>query len=208
MAHRLANQDVISQLPLWHSAIFKSHKHLTYYCPLLTKNGVIRVGDLFDSHKRPRPELLIGPTWCDKLKVVERLSSWAGNRCPVHGALWTFQPALSMCRFHAVIYNLWECRARSAHTVRSFGCRQILGPYFWPLLTSFWFHTGVFFSSLDIWDVAHLNCHPFLPIFNQFYPFSIPHIELSPLTVLCLQLNLPVLLRKLGQSFLRSVLQL
>ena len=38
-----------------------------------------------------------------------------------------------------------------------------------------------FFSFLCIWDVAHLNSHPFLPIFNHFYPFSIPHIELSPL---------------------------
>ena len=36
-----------------------------------------------------------------------------------------------------------------------------------------------FFSFLCIWDVAHLNCHPFLPIFNHFYPFSIPHVELS-----------------------------
>ena len=38
-----------------------------------------------------------------------------------------------------------------------------------------------FFSFLCIWDVAHLSCHPMLPIFNHFYPFSIPHIELSPL---------------------------
>ena len=68
---------------------------------------------------------------------------------------------------------------RSAHAVRSFGCRPILGPYFWPLLTSFWFHTGFFFSFLCIWDVAHLNCHPLLPNVNHFYPFSIPHIELS-----------------------------
>ena len=35
-----------------------------------------------------------------------------------------------------------------------------------------------FFSFLCIWDVAHLNCHPLLPIFNHFYQFSIPHIEL------------------------------
>ena len=40
-----------------------------------------------------------------------------------------------------------ECRARSVHTVRSFGCRQILGPYFWPILTSFRFHTGVVLAS-------------------------------------------------------------
>ena len=38
-----------------------------------------------------------------------------------------------------------------------------------------------FFSFLCIWDVAHLNCHPLLPNVNHFYPFSIPHIELSPL---------------------------
>ena len=70
-------------------------------------------------------------------------------------------------------------RARNAHAVRSFGCRPIFGPSFWPLLTSFWFHTGFFFSFLCIWDVAHLNCHPLLPNVNHFYPFSIPHIELS-----------------------------
>ena len=71
--------------------------------------------------------------------------------------------------------------AHSAHEVRSFECRPILRPYFWPLFTSFWFHTGFFFSFLCIWDVAHLNCHPLLPNVNHFYPFSIPYIELSPL---------------------------
>ena len=76
---------------------------------------------------------------------------------------------------------LRECHARSAHTVRSFDCRPILRRYFWPLLTSIWFHTRFFFSFLCIWDVAHLNCHPLLPNVNHFYPFSIPHIELSPL---------------------------
>ena len=29
--------------------------------------------------------------------------------------------------------------------------------------------------------MAHLNCHPLLPNVNHFDPFSIPHIELSPL---------------------------
>ena len=65
----------------------------------------------------------------------------------------------------------------AVHAVRSFGCRQILIPYFWPLLTSFWFHWGLF-SFLCIWDVAHLNCHPSLPIFNHFFPSPIlnsPH---------------------------------
>ena len=40
---------------------------------------------------------------------------------------------------------------------------------------------GLFFSFLCIWDVAHLNCHPMLPIFNHFYPFSISHVEPSRL---------------------------
>ena len=40
-----------------------------------------------------------------------------------------------------------ECHARSAHAVRSFGCRQILEPYFWPPFTSFWFCTRVFLAS-------------------------------------------------------------
>ena len=49
----------------------------------------------------------------------------------------------------------WECHARSAHAVRSFGCRPILRPYFLPLLTSFWFHTGVFLASyaFGMWHI-------------------------------------------------------
>ena len=31
-----------------------------------------------------------------------------------------------------------------------------------------------FFCFLCILDVAYLNCHPFLPVFNHIYPFSIP----------------------------------
>ena len=42
---------------------------------------------------------------------------------------------------------LGDCHARTAHAMRSFECRLILKPYFWPLLTSFWFHTGVFLAS-------------------------------------------------------------
>ena len=96
---------------------------------------------------------------------------WRYTRLPFG---WKYSPA--MCKGMPCT----QC-ACIAHAVRSFGYRPILGPYFWPLLTSFWFHTGVFFSSLCIWDVAHLNCHPLLPNVNHFYPFSIPHIELSPL---------------------------
>ena len=43
-------------------------------------------------------------------------------------------------------------------------------------------HLGCF-SFLCIWEVAPLNCHPLLPIFNHFYPFSIPHLELCAHTV-------------------------
>ena len=38
----------------------------------------------------------------------------------------------------------------------------------------FLFHTGVCLSFLCILDVAYLNGHQFLPVFNHFYPFSIP----------------------------------
>ena len=55
----------------------------------------------------------------------------------------------------------------------------LLAP-FDKFLVPYW---GYFFSFLCIWDVAHLNCHPLLPIFNHFYPFSIPHIELSSLAI-------------------------
>ena len=43
-----------------------------------------------------------------------------------------------------------------------------------PLFTSFLFHIGFFLSFLCILDVAHLNCHLVLPVFNHCYPFSIP----------------------------------
>ena len=33
---------------------------------------------------------------------------------------------------------------------------------------------GFFFSFRCSWDVAYLNCHPFLPIFNHFNLFP-PH---------------------------------
>ena len=55
--------------------------------------------------------------------------------------------------------------------------RPLLLALFDKFLVPYW----VFFSFLCICDVAHLNCHLFLPIFNHFYPFFIPHIELSPL---------------------------
>ena len=38
-------------------------------------------------------------------------------------------------------------QGNAVHAVRSFQCRQILGPYFWPLWTSFWFHTGFLFLA-------------------------------------------------------------
>ena len=84
------------------------------------------------------------------------------------------------CAYIRLIYvnaaHVRECRARNAKFWMSANTRTLLlAP-----LTSFWFHAGVFFSFLCIWDVAHLNCHPLLPIFNHFHPFSIPHIELSP----------------------------
>ena len=43
-----------------------------------------------------------------------------------------------------------------------------------PLFTSFLFNTWIFSRFLCIVDVAYLNCHPFLPVFNHIYPFSIP----------------------------------
>ena len=69
-----------------------------------------------------------------------------------------------------------ECRARSAKFWMSANTRTLLAP-FDKFLVPYWF----FFSFLCIWDVAHLNCHPLLPIFNHFHPFSIPRFELSPL---------------------------
>ena len=45
----------------------------------------------------------------------------------------------------------------------------LLAP-FDKFLVPYW----VFSSFLCIQDVAHLNCHPFLRIFNHFYPFFTP----------------------------------
>ena len=52
-------------------------------------------------------------------------------------------------------WYLRECHARSAHAMRSFEYRPILRPYFWPLLTSFWFHTGFFLASyaFGMWHI-------------------------------------------------------
>ena len=67
--------------------------------------------------------------------------------------------------------------ARSAKFWMSANTRTLLLAPFDKFLVPYW---GCF-SFLYIWDVVHLNCHPLLPIFNHFYPFSIPHIEVSPL---------------------------
>ena len=46
-------------------------------------------------------------------------------------------------------------KGNAMHAVRSFECRPILRPYFWPFLTSFGFHTEVFLASyaFGIWHI-------------------------------------------------------
>ena len=75
-------------------------------------------------------------------------------------------------------------RGNAMHAVRTqcevLNVGQYSHPTFGPFdqfLVPYW----GFFSLLCSWDVAHLNCHPLLPNLNHFYPYSIPHIELSPL---------------------------
>ena len=46
-----------------------------------------------------------------------------------------------------------------------------LNPSF-DLFTSLLFHHSSFLRFLCIEDVAHLNCHPFSPIFSYLNPFS------------------------------------
>ena len=55
----------ITELPLWHSAIFRNLDNLTYYCPALIRIGVMCISDLFDTDFCPRQGLLpkIGITW-------------------------------------------------------------------------------------------------------------------------------------------------
>ena len=43
----LADPTAQGQLPLWHSAVFKHAKHLTYYCPALIKKNILTVQDLY-----------------------------------------------------------------------------------------------------------------------------------------------------------------
>ena len=40
MLDDLADPTAQGQLPLWHSAVFKNAKHLTYYCPALIKKNI------------------------------------------------------------------------------------------------------------------------------------------------------------------------
>ena len=67
--------------------------------------------------------------------------------------------------------------ARSMKFWMSANTRTLLLAPFDKFLVPYW---GFFQLPMHL-DMAHLNCHPLLPIFNQFYPFSIPHIEFSPL---------------------------
>ena len=124
-------------------------------------------------------------TSVDALQAASWAKSTMGTYCTHYRklALWVGYTPVAELETEACKSLGMPCTqcACSAHTVRSFECRPILRPYFWPLLTSFWFHMGFFFSLQCIWDVAHLNCHPLSPNVNHFYPFFIPHIELSPL---------------------------
>ena len=95
--------------------------------------------------------------------------------------LWAKWPADPCVSFPAAAFNRLgthgECHARSAKFWMSASTRTLLLAPFDKFLVPCW----GFLSFLCIWDVAQLNCHPLLPIFNHFYPFSIPHTELSPL---------------------------
>ena len=100
------------------------------------------------------------------------LRSWSTTPCNFN---LSFMVTQSYFAFHEDSCKGWpsiggmpctQC-TRSAHAVRSFECRQILRPYFWPLLTSFWFHQGFFELPM------HLGCGTFelSPFVAQFQPF-------------------------------------
>ena len=55
-----------------------------------------------------------------------------------------------------------ECCARSAQFWMLANTRTLLLAPFDKFLVPYW----GFFSFLCVWDVAHLNCHPFLAIFT------------------------------------------
>ena len=60
----LGDQSAMGDLPLWHSAIFRNGKQLSYYCPALICQGVTQVKHMF-VHESPVEDLLnkVGPTW-------------------------------------------------------------------------------------------------------------------------------------------------
>ena len=61
----LADPTAQGELPLWHSAVFKNSKHLTYYCPALIKKNIVSVPDLYVACGRIPTHLSskIAPTW-------------------------------------------------------------------------------------------------------------------------------------------------
>ena len=61
----VSTREALPELPLWHSAIFKSDKRLTYNCPARIAKGIVKIKHLSDLNHRPLPNLraLIGPTW-------------------------------------------------------------------------------------------------------------------------------------------------
>ena len=67
----------IGELPLWHSTIFPTRHNNTYYSPLLIRQGVHNVANLFDNNMHIRPHLAkhIPPTWLPVYQSA--LSSYA-----------------------------------------------------------------------------------------------------------------------------------
>mmetsp|Transcript_101824 Transcript_101824/g.175762 ORF Transcript_101824/g.175762 Transcript_101824/m.175762 type:complete len:396 (-) Transcript_101824:142-1329(-) len=54
-----------SNMPVWHNAAFKNNNSNTYYCPKLTREGILTVGQVFTANHVPKEDLLVqlAPTW-------------------------------------------------------------------------------------------------------------------------------------------------
>ena len=61
----IADPSALGGISLWHSAVFKSSRHLSCYCSSFTKKGVLRVKDLYDPQGNLHRHLAskLGLTW-------------------------------------------------------------------------------------------------------------------------------------------------
>ena len=110
----LVDQSMIGQLPLWHSAVFKSELHPTYYSPKLISMNILIVADLFDEHPHAHLLKYIGPTWQDLYRnaprnmLIVQVTDW--SLPSVWTAAWA--KSLTLKRLAANLHTETRCSPR------------------------------------------------------------------------------------------------